>query len=664
MAIWGRGLRAKALLALMLACLMALLPASLIGWQVLESVRNYFGNAYAVNFTQLKRQSIMAPVAMELALSQRFADSVLTRQWLLDEQNKEKKALFFNEAEGYRKDFSDQAYFVVSDLSQNYYSNDNSNPYSESPRYTLEKGNPTDAWFFSSMDSADAYNINVDLNSELQTTRVWLNVSIRENGHKIGIAGTGIDLSSFLEEYIAGNEAGVTTMIINETGAIQAHRDEQLIAFNQTGSTASPDQTLAGHLPEGAPRAALAAAMKQAQAHPGEVSTLLADLDGKEQLLALSYIPELKWFVVTAVDLKSAQVLDKNWLNAAILTLVVLISIWLLFFLFAMEKLVLQPLRKLRFSATAMAKGDFEVSLPPPGGDELGDLSRAFGIMAEQVRSNTEELENKVQARTQALESANQDMRRAHQKINDSIDYASLIQRAILPDQQLRQLLGPHHFVLWRPRDVVGGDFYIFRVEGERYLVGVIDCAGHGVPGALMTMLARSALDHAMNQVGIASPASILSHTDNTIRGMLQQCDLPRAIATNMDAGLAYVDRENRILRYAGAKIGLYWSDGQEVGEIKGGRRAIGDRRQGVYVDTEIRLRPGVTYYLVTDGFLDQAGGDRGYGFGNSRFAQLLLQHARLPMEQQASKLDQALEAYRGNYPQRDDITILSFRFE
>lgn len=73
---------------------------------------------------------------------------------------------------------------------------------------------------------------------------------------------------------------------------------------------------------------------------------------------------------------------------------------------------------------------------------------------------------------------------------------------------------------------------------------------------------------------------------------------------------------------------------------------------------------PGFTYYLVTDGFLDQAGGELGYGFGDTRFAQLLMQHAALPMAEQASALDQALETYRGDYPQRDDITILSFRFE
>ena len=179
-----------------------------------------------------------------------------------------------------------------------------------------------------------------------------------------------------------------------------------------------------------------------------------------------------------------------------------------------------------------------------------------------------------------------------------------------------------------------------------------------------MTMLARSALDHAMNKVGIDSPATLLGETDSAIRAMLEQDTSSHTIATNMDAGLVYIDQGNHRLRYAGARISLYWSDGNDVGEIKGARRALVDRRHCIYADTEIDLCPGITYYLTTDGFLDQAGGDMGYGFGNTRFAQLLVEHAKKPMAEQANAFDEALKAYQGNYPQRDDITLLSFRFD
>ncbi len=650
------------MLALALACALALLPAVLIGWQVLDGVRNYFGQNYARNYTQLKRESILAPVMRELALSLRLADSVVTKQWLLDEGNAAKKALFFEEAEGYRKDFRDHAYFLASANSQDFYFNDNTKPFSDSPRYTLDLTQKKDAWFVGTMKQTSHYNINVNDDIELQTTKVWFNVIVRSGERKIGVTGAGLDLTGFLKDFITTSDPGVTPIILTAAGAIQAHPNRQLIAINTAGTQPDVAHTLAGQLPAGVQRDVLAAAMAQAVAKPGQVSSFQATLDGKEQLLALSYIPELQWHIVTAVDLKAAQVMNQGWLHAVVAAVVVLLCVLLLGFGYAVEKLVLQPLRKLQKSASALAQGDFSASLPPDGPDELGDLTRAFATMARQIRSNTEELEQKVQERTLALEEANRDMRRAHQQINDSIDYASLIQQATLPSQQLTQLLGPQQFVLWRPRDVVGGDFYVFRAEGQRYLLGVVDCAGHGVPGALMTMLARSALDHAMAQVGIASPAAILGHTDTTMRAMLQHSELPRAVATNMDVGLAYVDREARTLHYAGAKISLYWSDGKTVQEVKGGRRALGDRRPGSYTDTQIEIVPNATYYLTTDGFLDQAGGELGYGFGDTRFAQLLLAHASLPMEQQASALNQVLEAYRGDYPQRDDITLLSFR--
>jgi sigma-B regulation protein RsbU (phosphoserine phosphatase) len=665
-ATWKNGLRSKSMLALALACLLALVPAGLLGWQVLDGVRNYFGESYARNFTQLKRQSILAPVTRDLALSVRLADSVLTRQWLLDEGNPEKKALFFAEAEGYRKDLRDHNYFFVSAKNRNFYFNDGTKPFSDQPRYTLDLAKSSSAWFFSTLtpSNIDNYNINVNYDPALQVTKVWANIIIRNGEDKIGVVGSGLDLSSFLKDFIATSDPGVTPIILNQAGAIQAHPNPKLIAIDMTATVASLDQTLAGQLPPGPQRETLAAALAQAVTKPEAVSTLRVTLDGKEQLLALSYIPELKWHIVTAVDLKAAQVIHQGWLNGVLAALVLVLGVLLAGFGYAVEKLVLQPVRKLQRSASAMAQGDFSITLPPPSQDELGDLSRAFGTMATQIRSNTEELEHKVQARTQALEEASRDIARAYQQINDSIDYASLIQRSILPNRQMTQLLGLRQFVLWRPRDVVGGDFYIFRPEGARYLVGVVDCAGHGVAGALMTMLARSTLDQAMNLEGIASPAAILSHTDTTMRALLQQGELPRAIATNMDVGLAYVDTDTRTLRYSGAKINLYLCDGQQVQEIKGGRRAIGDRRQGRHEDTEIVMRAGVTYYLTTDGFLDQAGGELGYGFGNTRFAQLLLQHAQLPMAQQAAALNQVLDGYRGSYPQRDDITLLSFRFD
>ncbi len=662
MAKWG--LRRKSLMALLLACLVALAPAALIGWQVLDGVREHFGRAFADNFTQLNRQRILAPVSRELALSLRLADSEVTRRWLRQESDPAARELFFREADGYRRDLLGRAYFIASAASGNYYFNDDQ-PLSEAPRYTLSSTAADDGWFYLTLKSPAKYNINVNPDLKLKTTKVWINVQVRDGDRVLGLTGSALDVGGFLSDFVNSGQPGVTPIIVDEEGAIQAHMDPTLIAYNSGAGGADSGRGRVFNLLDGGEgRDGLAAAMKAAQADPQSVQSAWVAMDGIRQLVAVAYMPELHWHVLTVVDLGAARVLDTDWLWPAAIGLVVLFAAMLLCFGYAVERLMLRPLRRLQQSARAIADGSYDVRLPPGGQDEIGDLSRAFGVMADKVRQHTAELETKVRERTSELEDANRAMAAAHKKIDDSIDYASLIQRAILPDRQLTQSLGAHHFVLWKPRDVVGGDFYVFRSDGANCLLGIMDCAGHGVPGALMTMLARAAIDLAIAEVGPADPAAILGRTDSAIRAMLADAQLPRALATNTDAGLVYIDRQAGRLLYAGAKISLYASNGEVLREVPGGRRALGDKRTEVYENVELKMEPGWTYYLATDGFLDQAGGEHGFGFGNTRFAGMLKRHARRPLTEQATAFTQALAEYQGGRPQRDDITLLSFRFE
>ncbi|WP_245748761.1 biofilm regulation protein phosphatase SiaA [Oceanisphaera psychrotolerans] len=549
--------------------------------------------------------------------------------------------------------------------SRGYYYHDPDTPLSREPQYRLNPDNPDDRWFFNTLASGDRFNINVNRDTRLETTRVWLNVLVQEQGRVLGLAGTGIDLTRFIEHFINTDEAGVTPMIIDEQGAFQAHPDSTLIALGSATGADAERRTLPAQLADTGQRQRLQELMAQARAEPDSVGIDWLTLSGRRQLLALSFMPELGWYVVTAVDPGAARVLEEGWINTALLAFVMMLAVLLLALAYAVERLMLTPLRRLQGSATAIAQGRYDVALPPPSGDEIGDLSAAFGVMASKVQAHTAELEQKVRSRTHELEEANQKMRLANQQINDSIDYASLIQRAILPDHQLTQMLGEHHFVLWHPRDVVGGDFYIFHPgERGRFLVGVVDCAGHGVAGALMTMLARAALDHAIREQGIDSPASILRLADQILKGMLQDGELPRGLATNMDVGLASVVPDRQQLVFSGAKMSLYHSDGERVEELKGSRRTLMDRRDAYFEDQVIELQRDHIYYLATDGYLDQAGGSKGFGLGSSQFRELLLTHSRLPLAEQARALKQALDDYRGTHPQRDDMTLLAFKVD
>ncbi|SEQ32210.1 Serine phosphatase RsbU, regulator of sigma subunit [Ectothiorhodospira magna] len=659
----GPGLRARSVLALALAGLIVLLPAGILGWYALETVRQYFGQGFAENFTRLHRERILAPVTRDLALSMRLADSRLTYRFLLDEDAPQARTDFFEEAEGYRQDFRSRSYFIISLASKHYYFNDDGS-LQQTPRYRLSPDRPEDAWFFALLEQGVSHNINVNHDLQLGTTRVWLNVMVTDQaGEPIGMAGTGLELGEFLADFIQDRPPGVTPMILDGNGALQAHPDPALISFASTTVGGDGMLTLFSRLPQAVDQERLEQAMGQAQANLDQVPLFTARLDGRDQLLALAYLPELDWYVVVAVDLAAAGVIQRTWLWSGLLAIGGILVLLLTGFALAVDRTVLRPLRRLQQSATVMSQGRYDIRLPPSGGGEIGDLTRAFERMAEQVRQHTRELEYRVQDRTAELRRANEEMAQAQRQIKDSIDYASLIQRAILPDHRMAALLGAHHFVLWRPRDVVGGDFYLFHNEGDRYLIGIVDCAGHGVAGALMTMLARAALDQAISSQGMASPAALLTQADHSIRDMLGDSEA-RGVATHMDVGLAFVDRHQGVLRYAGARIGLYHSDGHTVEVIKGGRRALGDRRRGRYDDVELALNPASTYYLVTDGYLDQSGGDMGFGLGSSLFMKLLIDHARLPLSEQAQALNQALDDYRGHHEQRDDVTVLAFRVD
>ncbi|MBK1692995.1 histidine kinase [Ectothiorhodospira mobilis] len=656
------GLRAQFILILFLVFTLTLIPVGVIGGSLLEAVRQHFGAAFAEHFTALHRERILSPITRDLALSRRLAESEVTRRWLLDPQDEARRRLFFAEAAGYRRAFRDRTLFVIHADSRAYYYNDPQTPYSRQPRYILDPETPKDGWFFHTLAQEAPYNINVNPDPELGTTRVWINVLVTDGERRLGLAGTGLDLGGFLDAFIHRSPEGVTPMVLDAAGAIQAHPDRTLISFGSTTDVAEEIHTLPELLDDPAGAGALEGAMARARSDPGRVLQVPAHLEGRPHVLALSYIPELQWFVVSAVDLGMVPLIQAAWVRWGLLATGVLFLFLFMALGLAVDRTVLRRLRHLQRSTLAVSQGRYDLDLPRDRQDEIGDLTRAFQSMADQVRRYTDDLESRVQERTARLRQANREMALAQRQIQDSIEYACLIQRAILPDQALKAWHGGEYFVLWRPRDGVGGDFYLFQAHDEKALLGVVDCAGHGVPGALMTMLARAVLDGAVQRCGMDSPAAVLTHADGVLREMFPEDPAHPGLATYMDAGLVLVDRNRGIVRHAGARIGLLHSDGHDLGRLDADRRALGDRRRGSFRDRDLELDPARTYYLVSDGYVDQAGGEHGYGMGRSHFRSLILEHAKAPLQVQAEAFERALTDYMGTHPQRDDVTLLAFR--
>lgn len=347
--------------------------------------------------------------------------------------------------------------------------------------------------------------------------------------------------------------------------------------------------------------------------------------------------------------LRSAAVLEPPLLVSFALT--VLLAVLAALSYLILRRRIVAPIRRLLREARLMHSDEPDGFFSIAGDDEISRLAAGFNQVLARMRQALADLDG-----------SNRALLAARQQIQGSLDTASLLQRSILPGRQLEELFGGEHCLLWLPRDEVGGDSYLVHRDRHLALVGVADCAGHGVSGAMMTMLARAALDRAIQEEGLQSPAALLHRTDAVLRVLLGEADTSRAVATSMDLGLLLIDGDQGRLRFAGARIALHWSDGRRIREQRGTQHSLAEPRPGRWEDHEIPFARDATYTMSTDGLLDQGGGDGGFSLGREGYERWLLELAALPPSGQLPRLRQLLEDFRGEHPQRDDITLLAFR--
>lgn len=257
----------------------------------------------------------------------------------------------------------------------------------------------------------------------------------------------------------------------------------------------------------------------------------------------------------------------------------------------------------------------------------------------------------------------------ANQKILQSLKYAKTIQRSLLPNTEYVNRFLPDSFFLWRPRDLVGGDFYHVEVFDEGFFIAVFDCTGHGVPGAFMTMIASSGLRRIIGTEGCRDPAEILNRLNYTIKTTLQQDTAGRVLSDDgLDAAICFVKRDDSdrfILQYAGAQIPLYYVKNGEVKTIRGDKRSIGYKRSKLnyrFANHTVEADRETTFYMASDGFIQQLGGPRERSFGSTGFVNLLGACSKKPMAEQSEILIRAYDEYRGDYERLDDVTIIGFR--
>jgi serine phosphatase RsbU (regulator of sigma subunit)/ligand-binding sensor domain-containing protein/ABC-type amino acid transport substrate-binding protein len=294
------------------------------------------------------------------------------------------------------------------------------------------------------------------------------------------------------------------------------------------------------------------------------------------------------------------------------------------------------------------------------------------------IEAQKKKLEEQVAERTRELQIANmeiqeqRDMARgqrdriAEQKkeITDSIYYAERIQRSLLPPVFTLESLLPEHFVLFKPRNIVSGDFYWSFEKGDKVYVAAVDCTGHGVPGALMSMLGISFLNEIVIKSGDIEPAEILNQLRDAIIKALKQVGKEGESHDGMDLSMLAFNRNRTRITFAGANNPLYFVRNGVLEEIKGDKMPIGIYEKMVpFTNHTLDLRAGDAYYLFSDGYADQFGGPKAKKFMYSNLKKLFLDSGQKPMQEQGKILDETIVKWQGHLEQVDDIVVIGIRF-
>jgi serine phosphatase RsbU (regulator of sigma subunit) len=249
-------------------------------------------------------------------------------------------------------------------------------------------------------------------------------------------------------------------------------------------------------------------------------------------------------------------------------------------------------------------------------------------------------------------------------EITDSLVYAQRIQEALLPSEDYFRQHIENSFIFFKPKDIVSGDFYWIGEKSGKIFVVAADCTGHGVPGAIISMIGLEIIEKTINENLIETPSKILEVLDKGLeRTFSRKKNAGTIIRDGMDLGLCVIDKAKRKLVFAGAFFPLYLIRNSRLTEIKGNKIIVGMNPEGLeFDDNELDIEDSDVFYLFSDGYADQFGGEGRKKFMYRRFRHLLLTIHTFPVEDQKSILEENLRTWMGESWQVDDIMVIGFK--
>jgi serine phosphatase RsbU (regulator of sigma subunit) len=356
------------------------------------------------------------------------------------------------------------------------------------------------------------------------------------------------------------------------------------------------------------------------------------------------------------------------------------------YLMYRKTKVITNPIKKLVENVDRITNGNLRERAEVTGNNEITRLSEKFNMMISQLESYYYELEEKVKERTlkiekqkeelsnqrDALAQKNTQLNEAYIEIEeqkkhimDSIYYARRIQTAILPsydllDQHLRE-----HFIFYMPKDIVSGDFYWMHKIDGLVMIAAVDCTGHGVPGAFMSIVGFNQLNNAINVQKARKASEVLNELNKGVIQTLNENTTVSSIKDGMDMTLCVINYDEMKMDFAGANNPIILVRNNELIKYKGNRFPIGayiENQKQDFTNNEIALRKGDMIYMFSDGYADQFGGPENKKFMAKRFESMLLEMNEKPIAEQKEFLKTTLYGWMGNHHQIDDILVIGIR--
>ncbi|MBN4062081.1 MAG: hypothetical protein COA57_12495 [Flavobacteriales bacterium] len=313
--------------------------------------------------------------------------------------------------------------------------------------------------------------------------------------------------------------------------------------------------------------------------------------------------------------------------------------------------------------ANEVGSGNFESKYQPLSDQDT--LGQSLLGMRKDLFELTSNLEQKVKERTETIEEQKKEIEILLKHTTDSIVYAKRIQEAILPPNEFIKAVLPESFFLYKPKDIVSGDFYWVDEKNGKVIFAAIDCTGHGVPGAFMTIIGHNGLNKAITEVENGHPSEILDALNREVSETFKQHNTQSDIKDGMDVAMCAIDYKNMEAEFAGAYNPLYLVRDGILQEVKGNKFPIGEflgEEKQSFTNHKIPLQKGDTIYIFSDGYADQFGGPKGKKFMYRKFRDMIENMQDKQMEEQKVILNTTIEEWRGDLEQVDDIIVIGLR--